>query len=152
MGWYPTTSTVFLTSDGPSAFTLRNELAEATAQLIIRGSTEEMVLLTAQQSITFAEIVDVINETTGRQVQVRIVSPDDFIRVKAAEDEGGKPEGFFRALISWYDAISKGEGAITDPLMVELLGRQPVPPREAIRLFLTENPNYEWHQNYANRA
>ena len=152
MGWYPSTSTVYLPSDGPSAFTLRSELGEATARIMMRGSKEKMVLLTAQQSITFAEIVDVINETTGRKVQVQIVSPDEFVRIKTAEDEGGKPEGFFRAIVTWYDAISKGEAAITDPLMGELLGRQPVQPREAIRSFLTENPDYEWHQNYVNRG
>ncbi|KAJ5152127.1 hypothetical protein N7492_010422 [Penicillium capsulatum] len=152
MGWYPGTSTVHLPSDGPSAFTLRSELGEATAQLMIRGSEEEMVLLTAQESITFSEIVDVINETTGRKVQVQFVSREDFPRLKAADDEGGKPERFFRALVSWYDAISKGEAKITDPLMVELLGRKPVSPREAIRAFLKENANYEWHQNYVNRG
>lgn len=152
MGWYPNTSTVYLPSDGPSAFTLRSELGEATAALMMRGSKEEMVLLTAQESITFSQIVDVINETTGRQVQVQFVSPDEFVRLKAAEDEGGKPEGFFRVLLSWYEAISKGEAAVTDGLMVELLGRKPVSPRDAIRAFLMENANYEWHQNYANRG
>lgn len=152
MGWYPSTSTVYLPSDGPSAFTLRSELGEATAELMMRGSKEEIVLLTAQETITFAEIVDVINETTNRQVRLEIVSPEDFVRLKAAEDEGGKPEGFFRALLSWYDAISKGEASTTDPIMVELLGREPAPPREAIRALLTNNPNYEWHQNYANRS
>lgn len=152
MGWYPNTSTVYLPSDGPTAFTLRSELGEATAELMMRGSKEELVLLTAQESITFSQIVDVINESTGRQVQVQLVSPDEFVRLKSAEDEGGKPEGFFRVLLSWYDAISKGEAGVTDPLMVELLGRNPVPPREAIRAFLKENANYEWHQNYANRG
>lgn len=93
-----------------------------------------------------------INETTGRQVQVKLVCPDEFVRLKAAVDEGGKPEGFFGVLHSWYDAITKGEASTTDPLMAELLGREPVAAREAIRRFLTENRDYEWHQNYINRG
>ncbi|KAJ5091971.1 hypothetical protein NUU61_006841 [Penicillium alfredii] len=153
MGWYPTTSTVYLPSDGPVAFTLRDELGEATARLMIRGGHDkEIVLLTAQQIVTFQEIVDVINDTTGRQVRLQLVSPDEFVRLKANDDEGGKPEGFFRMLLSWYDAIANGETATTDPLMADLLGREPVSPREAIRAFLTEDRDYVWHQNYINRG
>ncbi|KAJ5177607.1 uncharacterized protein N7500_000306 [Penicillium coprophilum] len=152
MGWYPSTSTVYLPSDGPIAFTLRSELGEANARLMIRGGYDrETVLLTAQQTITFSEIVDLINETTGRNVQFELVSPEEFVRLKKAGDEGGKGEGFFQALLSWYEGISKGETCTIDPLMADLLGRQPVPPREAIRAFLTENRDYEWHQNYVNR-
>ncbi|KUM66783.1 hypothetical protein ACN42_g252 [Penicillium freii] len=153
MGWYPNTSTIYLPSDGPIAFTLRSELGEANARLMIQGGHDrEIVLLTAQQTITFSEIVDLINETTGRNVRLELVSPEEFVRLNAADDEGGKPEGFFRALLSWYESISKGETCTIDPLMAEVLGRQPVPPREAIRAFLTENRDYEWHQNYVNRG
>jgi nucleoside-diphosphate-sugar epimerase len=153
VGWYPSTSTVYLPSDGPIAFTLRSELGEANARLMIQGGHDrEIVLLTAQETITFSEIVDLINETTGRNVQLKLVSPEEFVRLKAADDEGGKPEGFFQALLSWYESISKGETCTIDPLMAEVLDRQPVPPREAIRAFLTENRDYEWHQNYVNRS
>lgn len=152
MGWYPSTSTVYLPSDGPVAFTLREELAEATARLMIRGGHDrEIVLITAQQTITFSEIVDLINETTARQVQFKLVSPEEFVKLKA-DDEGGKPEGFFKALVSWYDGISKGETSTIDPLMADLLGRDPVSPRDAIRKFLTEDRDYEWHQNYLKRG
>ncbi|KXG47205.1 uncharacterized protein PGRI_010750 [Penicillium griseofulvum] len=153
MGWYPNTPTVHLPSDGPIAFTLRSELGEANARLMIRGGYDrEIVLLTAQETITFSEIVDVINETTGRNVQLELVSPEEFVRLKAGSDEGGKPEGFFKVLLSWYESISKGETSTIDPLMADLLGRQPTSPREAIRALLTENRDYEWHQNYANRG
>ncbi|KAI2733433.1 hypothetical protein CBS147332_448 [Penicillium roqueforti] len=153
MGWYPSTSTVYLPSDGSIAFTLRSELGEANARLMIRGGHDrEIVLLTAQQTITFSEIVDLINETTGRNVQIELVSPEEFVQLKTATDEGGKSEGFFQALLSWYEGISKGETGTIDPLMADVLERQPVPPREALRAFLTENRDYEWHQNYVNRS
>lgn len=153
MGWYPSTSTVYLPSDGSIAFTLRSELGEANARLMIRGGHDrEIVLLTAQQTITFSEIVDLINETTGRNVQIELVSPEEFVQLKTATDEGGKSEGFFQALLSWYEGISKGETGTIDPLMADVLARQPVPPLEALRAFLTENRDYEWHQNYVNRS
>ena len=95
--------------------------------------------------MTFSEIVDLINQTTGRQVQLKLVSPEEFVRAKAG-DEGGRPERFFRGLVSWYEGISKGETSTIDPLMADLLGRDPISPREAIRGFLTGNRDYEWHQ------
>lgn len=153
MNWYPSTTVMHLTYDGPIAFTLRKELGEATARLMIRGGHDkEIVLLTAQQTITFSEIIDVINETTGRSVQVKFVSPEEFVRLKATDDEGGKPEAFFQKLLSWHDSIGKGESATTDPLMADLLGREPTPAREAIRGLLKENRDYKWHQNYVNRG
>ena len=153
MGWYPSTSTVYLPSDGPIAFTLRDELGEATARLMIRGGHDKkIVLLTAQEPVTFSDIADIINETTGRDVQVKLVSPEEFLQVKSGNDEGEKSELFFRKLLSWYDAIAQGDAGTTDLLMAELLGREPVTPREAIRGFLRENRDYEWHQNYVNRG
>ncbi|KAJ5098748.1 hypothetical protein N7532_005749 [Penicillium argentinense] len=153
MGWYPSTSTVYLPSDGPIAFTLRDELGEATARLMIRGGHDkELVLLTAQETVTFREIVDIVNESTGRNVRLELVSQEDFVRLKATDDEGGKSEAFFHSLLSWYESISQGEAGATDPLMAELLGREPVRPRDAIRRFLAENRDYEWHQNYVNRG
>lgn len=79
--------------------------------------------------------VDVINETTGRQVEVKRVSLNGFVRLKAADDEGGRPEGFFGVLLSWYDAITKGVISTIDPLPAgaEYRREKPVAAREAIR-------------------
>lgn len=137
------------------ALTLRSELGEATARLMMRGPKEynkQIVVLTAQKTLTFAGIVDVINRTTGRQVQIELIAPEEFVRLKTADDEGGKPEAFFRFVLSWYEAISNGDASCTHHLMAELLGREPTPADEAIRGLLNENSDYEWHQNYANRG
>lgn len=117
---------------------------------MIRGGFEnQIVLLTAQEPITFAEIVEVINETTGRNVKLELVSPEDYVRLAAANDIGGKPEAFFRKLLTWYEGISKGDGGRTDPLMKELLGREPTGARQFMRGLLAQERDYTWHQNYA---
>ncbi|KAJ5719187.1 hypothetical protein N7493_007642 [Penicillium malachiteum] len=153
MGWYPSTEKVYVSGDGPIAFTLRDELGEATARLMIKGGHEkEIVLLTAQQTVTFADIVDVINETTGRQVVIEQVSSEELVKIKAADDLGGKSEGFFHAVATWHEAIAMGDAGVTDPLMADLLGREPKPAREAIAAILREDRDYEWHQNYVNRS
>lgn len=150
MNWYPDSKTVSLPTNGRSAFTLRHELGEATARLMIAGGHEqEIVLLTADEAISYSEIVDIINETTGRQVQFNLVSGDEYVRISGANDEGGKPEAFFKAVLTWQESIEEGGLATTSPLMRELLGREPTRASDAIRKLLTENPDYTWHQNYA---
>ncbi|KAF4220769.1 hypothetical protein CNMCM5878_000425 [Aspergillus fumigatiaffinis] len=149
INWYPDSTTVSLPADGRCAFTLRKELGEANARLMLQGGHEnEIVLLAAGETISFAEAVDVINETTGRNVRFQIVSPEEYVRLSAENDQGGKPAEFFQALVSWYESVAQGEISHTDPLMKEELGREPTTPREAIRGFLLENRDYTWHQNY----
>lgn len=150
LGWYPESKTIYIPSDGPVAYTPRAELGEATARLMIRGGFENQIaLLTAQETVTFADIVEVINETTARDVKLETVSPEDYVRLASKDDIGGKPEGFFRALLSWYEGISNGDGSTTHPLMKELLGREPTGARQFIRGELTQDRDYRWHQNYA---
>lgn len=150
MGWYPDSKTVYLPSDGQVAYTSRAELGEATARLIIRGGHDnEIVLLTAQETIGFAEMVQLINETTGRDVKLQFVDPEEYVTISARNDQGGKPEPFFRAVaLSWYEGITNGDTATTHPLMEEVLGRKPTGVREFIRRTLGQDRDYTWHQNY----
>ncbi|GMF80208.1 unnamed protein product [Aspergillus oryzae] len=151
LNWYPDSTTVPLPADGPMALTLRSELGEATARLMIAGGHEnEIVLLTAEDTIRPSEIVDIINQTTGREVKFERVSPEGYIRIYGENDRGGKPKAFFQQTLTWYEGIEKGELATTHSLMRELLGREPTKPRDAIQGLLLENPNYTWHQNYVN--
>lgn len=151
LGWYPESKTIYLPSDGPIAFTPRAELGEATARLMLRGGFEkEVVLLTAQETITGAEVVALINETTGRDVRLELVSQEDYVRLSASGDIGGKSKAFFQTLLSWHEGISNGDAGVTDPLMKELLGRAPTGPKEFIRRLLAKDRDYTWHQNYMN--
>jgi hypothetical protein len=58
--------------------------------MIKGGHENEIVLLTSEETITAKEVVDVINETTGRQVKFKIVSPEEYAREHGANDQGGK--------------------------------------------------------------
>ncbi|KAL3465010.1 hypothetical protein BJX64DRAFT_253626 [Aspergillus heterothallicus] len=150
LNWYPTTTTVTLPADGEIAFTRRAELGEATARLMLKGGHEnEIVLLTAGETITAREVVDVINETTGRDVKFEIVSPEEYVRVHGESDQGGKPRAFFDMVASWWEDIANGELRTTHGLMREVLGREPTGPREALRQLLVGERDYTWHQNYA---
>jgi hypothetical protein len=60
----------------------------------------EIVLLTAQETITFSEIVDLINETTGRNVQLKLVSRKGNRPVRREVD----------GRCAWIPAHEDGEG------------------------------------------
>ncbi|KAL4898357.1 hypothetical protein BDV59DRAFT_166699 [Aspergillus ambiguus] len=149
INWYPESKQITLPIDGRVAFALRRELGEATARLMIEGGHDrEIVLLTPNETITYSEIVDIINETAGRNVEFRLVSDEEFLERAAEKDPGGKDETFFRMVLTWHEAIRDGDLEATDPLMGKVLEREPMAPGDAVRHLLENNHNYTWHQNY----
>lgn len=152
--WYPSTETVVLASDGVITYTSREELGEANAKLMLKGGYEnEIVLLTANEPLTGADIVKIINETTGRNVKIKTTDdPEEYVKYHTENDIGKKPESFWRQRVTWFDGIAKGDADLSNPLMAEVLGREPKTGSQLIRQYLTENPNYTWHQNYIDKA
>ncbi|EED18767.1 NmrA-like family protein, putative [Talaromyces stipitatus ATCC 10500] len=151
--WYPTIETIILPSDGVITYTSRDELGEANAKLLLKGGHEnEIILLTANEPLTGGEIIKIINETTGRNVKLQLVSPEEYIKYHTENDIGKKPESFWQQRISWFEGIAKGDADLKNPLMREVLGREPKTGSQLIRELLTENRDYTWHQNYIDKA
>ncbi|KAH6681029.1 hypothetical protein F5X68DRAFT_234148 [Plectosphaerella plurivora] len=145
LDWYPSREKVLLPGDGEIAFALRSDLAEATANLMIRGGFEnEIVLLTPESTITAQGMVDVINETTGRDVKLEFMSAKEFLEKTPQGDTRGKPAWWYKMTVECWNEISKGGLRTTHPLMAELLGREPTSPREGIRLLLEKNRDHQY--------
>ena len=149
MNWYPGFRELFIPADGPVAWASRAELGEATAKLMLKGGYEnQIVLLTGPKAYSFADIVEVIRRVTGKELTLHRVSAEEYVTKNAAIDEGKKPVQFFEAWRSLLEGVADGEVADVDPLMGELLGRQPKDGLKVIEDLLRENPGYTWHQNY----
>ena len=117
---------------------------------MIRGGYENMtILLTAEEVITGKEIVEVINETTNRNIKVEYVPAKQWIHNNVLHDEGNKSQTAFEIVASWWESAARGELRTTDSLMRSILERHPMTPRKAARKLLLENRNHGWHQNYA---
>lgn len=145
LDWHPKTKKVILPADGEVAYTLRAELAKATARIMIRGGYEnQTVLFTAEETITAKEMVDVINEATGRQVKLEIIPRKEYIRTAPMLDDCGRPKEHFETIASRWDDIVEGALSTTHPLMHEILRREPTKPRDALRQLLTENRDYTY--------
>ena len=152
LNYYPSSEILRLPADGPIAYASRTELAEATANLMMRGGHEkETVLLTGPKAVTLADLVETINGVTDRDIVVVKLPFEKYTKESAENDEGGKSAWWFEKRISWYEGVAKGDGKAIDPLMEQLLGRKPKDGVEVVRDILTTNPNYTWHQNYTNK-
>lgn len=160
MAWYPNTTTLHLPGDGPVAFSSREELGEATAQLMLRDPEsyaqhmrDNIVLLTANKTYTFADIARAIGAETGWPLAIEKTSRDEYPDVLAEEDakpgRGGKSKGFFEGWISLVDGVERGEAATTSPLMGEVLGREPRDAMDHVKAMVSREGGYTWHQNYA---
>ena len=115
------------------------------------GHEKEIVLLTGPEAVTLADLVQTINYVTGREIAVEKMPYDKYTQASAENDEGGKSEWWFEKRISWYQGVAKGDGEAVDPLMEQLLRRKPKNGAEVVREILAADPNYIWHQNYANK-
>ncbi|KAJ5629101.1 hypothetical protein N7490_011329 [Penicillium lividum] len=150
LNWYADTAHIILPCDGEIAFTSRDDLAEGTARLMLGGGYEnETVLFTAGETITAREIVDTINQSTGRQLNIQYVSKEEFLAHHTQHDKGRKSEVLFEILASWWMAAARGELKTVDPLLGEILGREPLTPHHAVQKLLQNGGDHTWHQNYA---
>ena len=143
LDWYPERSgTITLPADGEVAYTSRAELGEATARIMIAGGYEnQIVLFTAEETITGREIIDIINETTGRQTKLDLVSREEYLN-SWMRDPRGKPREHFEMIATVWDEIVRGALCTTHPLLREVLGREPTKPRDFVRKLMEEDRNY----------
>ncbi|PGH05297.1 hypothetical protein GX51_03018 [Blastomyces parvus] len=164
--WYPDTTTIYIPTDGPIAWTSRTELGEANANLMLRdpatlpsllqnGHDNNIALLTGPRAYTFADLAKALTRATGKTVTLQQIPREEYAARVAAEDaregHGGKSAQFFEIWASLLDSVGRGEAEMVSPLMGELLGRPPRDGLEYIEELVREaaaRGGYTWHQNY----
>ena len=124
--------TLRVPEDGPIAWTVRADLAEADAALLCSAETIDGPTppLTATSAITMAEIAQIASKITGRSIRHEIVSDEEW---KDARIAAGLPEPYAEMLLGAFQAARDGDFAATDPLLGELLNRKPTSMREYLR-------------------
>jgi NAD(P)H dehydrogenase (quinone) len=81
------------------------------------------VTLTASEAPTFADLARIAAEVSGAPVRFEVVDEDEWVARAVA---GGQDERMVRFLLGMYQAAAQGRFAGTDPLLRDLLGREPV--------------------------
>ncbi|MDN3059570.1 NAD(P)H-binding protein [Streptomyces sp. SRF1] len=109
--------------DGPVPYTDRADIAEATA-VILAGdrSFDGPVTLTAPTAVTFDEVATIASDLTGRTIKRIVLDDEQWVTEQITI---GVPEQLARLMLTWYQAARAGYFAEADPLLAELLGREP---------------------------
>ncbi|MFC8905167.1 SDR family oxidoreductase [Micromonospora sp. NPDC057140] len=124
------TGVIATPGDGPVSWTAREDAAEAAAAILASdGAYGGPTTITAPAAPTFAELAEIASELSGRTVRYQQMDEQDWI---AAQLAAGRPEHMTHFLLGFYQAAQAGYFAGVDPLLGELLGRQPRNARNAL--------------------
>ncbi|NYE36050.1 uncharacterized protein YbjT (DUF2867 family) [Nocardioides cavernae] len=124
------TGVITVPGDGPVSWTAREDAAEAVAVILLSdGAHDGPTTLTAPTAPTFAELAVTASEIAGRTITCEVVDEESWRQAQAA---AGAPEGMTAFLLGFYRAAREGFFAGTDPLLGDLLGREPRTARDAL--------------------
>ncbi|GAB2732112.1 NAD(P)H-binding protein [Salinifilum aidingensis] len=123
LGPWQRTGEIARPEDGPVPYTDRADVAEATAAILAGDrSFDGPVTLTAPTAVTFDDLATLASELTGRTIERTVVDDEQWV---ADQITTGVPEQAALLMLSWYQAARAGYFAEADPLLAELLGREP---------------------------
>lgn len=130
LGDWRETGVITVPVDGPMSWTAREDAAEAAARILLAEQAfDGPTTLTAAAAPTFAEIASIATEVSGRPVRTEVVGEDEWIDRQMTS---GQPEFVARFMLGMYQAAAGGFFAGTDPLLGELLGREPRTVRDLL--------------------
>lgn len=134
LGWllgpWRETGQIIVPGDGPVSWTAREDAAEGAAAILDSDSAHDgPITLTASTAVTFAEVAVLASELTGRAVERVVVDADEWV---AGQVAAGQPESMARFTLGIYQAAEAGYFAGVDPLLGQLLGREPRTVRDLL--------------------
>ena len=123
LGPWQRTGTMVVPADGPVSWTERADAAEAAA-IILAGDRrfDGPITLTAAHAVTVADLARTASELTGREIEPVVLGDEEWVAERVAQ---GSPEWMIRFLLTTFQAAREGRFAGVDPLLGELLGREP---------------------------
>jgi len=127
--------------DGGVAWASQDDLGVGTARILAAESGYEnrTVVLTGSRVATLHDIAFVVSKTLQRKVTLQIVPEDAFVQ----HQTGKLPEETLRGAVTSFHALVKGELAVPDPLLTQLLRREPKAVEETVKDMLTGRQEYK---------
>jgi NAD(P)H dehydrogenase (quinone) len=116
--------------DGPVSWTAREDAAEAAAIVLASdGAYDGPTTLTSNAAPTFADIAGIASELTNQNIAFEAIGEDAWV---AAQLAAGQQEFMARFMLGMYQAAHEGFFAGVDPLLGDLLGREPQTVRDLL--------------------
>jgi len=130
LGPWRETGVIATPADGPVSWTDRADEAEAAAAILAGDRHfDGPVTLTAGAAVTFDQIAKIASELTGRDIRRVVLDDDKWVAEQVAH---GTPEPVARWSLGFFQAAREGRFAGVDPLLGDLLGRQPRTVRDLL--------------------
>ena len=125
--------------DGKVSLTLRAELAEAIAELLVDPAHDArtVVTITGPEALTLAELAAAASEVTGDDYRYEPLDREEWLAYRRGL---GRPAWSIEAGISYYDGVAAGEAGIVGDGYRELTGKEPLTIREIVELHRDEMP------------
>jgi NAD(P)H dehydrogenase (quinone) len=118
----------FPAGDTSAAFTLRGDMAEATANILLGdGHENQEYYFSNPEELSFNDVAGILSELSGRTVGYQ--SPDSATYVSTLVG-AGMPQDYAGVFSSFGEAIRQGEFSGVRSDLEKLLGRKPTPVRE----------------------
>jgi uncharacterized protein YbjT (DUF2867 family) len=110
-------------ADGPIPWTAPADLSEAAAAVLSGDrSFDGALTLISGQAVTLDDFAEIVSELGGRPVERVVVDDRQWV---ADQKSKGVPEQVARFTLTMFQAAREGYFAERDPLLAELLGRDP---------------------------
>jgi uncharacterized protein YbjT (DUF2867 family) len=123
LGPWRETGLITVPADGPVSWTAREDAAEAAAIILAAdGAYDGPTTLTANAAPTFEDIAGIASELTAQKIECEVIGEDPWV---AAQVAAGQEEFMARFMLGMYQAAHEGFFAGVDPLLGDLLGREP---------------------------
>lgn len=114
---------LFPAASGNASWVLRDELAEAAAQILITdGHSNKTYTLTNTESVDFKTIAQQISEIVGKEINYQSPEIDEF---KSILENAGVPDMYIGMFIMWAKAVAQHTMDKTDDTLTQFLGRKP---------------------------
>ena len=124
--------------DGPIAWTTHADLADAAVTALVDGGLDGITpALTASDSVDMTGVAAIASELCGRPIERVTVSDADYRAGFAAR---GAPDAAAEMMIGMFGASRRGDFAVTDPTLENLLGRRPTSLRDVLRPIIIRSP------------
>lgn len=123
--------------DRKTAFTLRSDMAEATANILSsEGHENQEYTFSNSENTTFQELADTLGQLTGKQINYISPSTDVYINTLS---QAGVPSDYVGMFAGFAEAIKQGELEQYDGDLEMLLGRKPTSAKEFLAKVYSKN-------------
>lgn len=125
------TGVISVPKDGKVSWTAHEDLAMATAELMLRPRIEqgrrEIITLAAGEALDMADVAKAYGEAKGKEIKREMKEAEEW---KTGAVAGGVPEGMADMLLGFYEASRQGDFLSEDGTLGELIEGKTISVKE----------------------